>query len=152
MERISEYLINSLCFDVKNLTVITQKEQKANEIELQVEHVERTFGESQAMDSLRNNVSSSILSLQSTLGQFSSDMNTIMSDNKLFDDEKTQISSYSSSLSSGLNSVTSQIDSVISHFQEQGDSEKVTRLTTAKNNFQYCRVIWIFFTIFVRGI
>lgn len=32
MERISEYLINSLCFDVKNLTVITQKEQKANEI------------------------------------------------------------------------------------------------------------------------
>ena len=115
-------------------STISKIEQKVDEIELEVEHIERSFNEEQSMNNLRNNVSSSILSLQSTLGQFSSDMNTIMSDNKLSSEEKIQISSYTSSLSSSLSSVTSQIDTVTSHFQEQGDTEKVTRLTTAKNN------------------
>ena len=84
---------------------------------------------------MREGFSASLLSLQATLGLFSSDMNTYMEDNKLTTEEKNKINAYKSSLEGKRVELNTQLDTIKTYLQslENVDTGKITKLDTARN-------------------
>ena len=66
-----------------NTQSISTLQQTSESISAEVSALDRKFNEDLEAKELRDNISKALLSLQSTLGLFSSDMNTYMEDNRL---------------------------------------------------------------------
>lgn len=115
----------------KNETSISTLEQRANEIDAEVEKITMDFSDDIVIRELRENTTMAILSIQSTLGLFSSDMNTYMKDNKLSSAETDEINAYKENLNNELTLMNLQTDNVIDLLNDKGEVEKVTRLNTA---------------------
>ena len=116
----------------KNETSISTLEQRANEIDAEVEKITIDFNDDIVIRELRENTTMAILSIQSTLGLFSSDMNTYMKDNKLSSAETDEINAYKENLNNELTLMNLQTNNVIDLLEDKGEVEKVTRLNTAR--------------------
>lgn len=116
-----------------NTQAISVLQQKNNEISAEVGRIERVFNEDLESKKLRDDISMAILSLQATLGTFSSDMNAFMKDNKLTDAEKQEINVYKENILSDRSNLISQIDILISALRANGQTDKSVTLTTQKD-------------------
>lgn len=116
-----------------NTQKISQLEQSAEQISLDVTSLERKFNEDLDAKELRDNISSAILALQSTLGLFSSDMNTYMEDNRLSDAEAEEIATYKDDLETKKLELNVYLDTIIAALTSNGQIDKATTLTTQKD-------------------
>ena len=116
-----------------NTQAISVLQQKSDEISAEVSRVERVFNEDLESKKLRDDISVAILSLQATLGTFSSDMNTFMEDNKLTNAEKQEINAYKENVLNDRLNLISQIDILISALRANGQTDKSTTLQTQRD-------------------
>ena len=78
--------IDGIKFDVYDVEGKFSKfEQRVDKIDLEVKGVEKKYSNDPQLVEMRENFNEVLLSLQATLGLFSSDMNTYMEDNSLSD-------------------------------------------------------------------
>lgn len=117
----------------KNKQEISVLQQKNNEISAEVSMVERVFNEDLESKKLRDDISVAILKLQSTLGSFSSDINTFMEDNKLSEVEKQEVDIYKENVINDRLNLISQIDILISALDANNQTDKVVTLTSQRD-------------------
>lgn len=118
--------------DNKTLTEkVSQIEQTADNIDLKVSKVEREFND----NTLRDAVNSALLSLNSTLGSFSSDMSDYMKDNTITEKEALSIQTYKTNLLSDKTDVDVQVDLVLNNLKQNGETDNYTILKTQKETF-----------------
>ena len=128
--------IDGIKFDVYDAEGKYSKlEQRADKIDLEVKGVQKQYSTDAKLTEMREDFSASLLSLQATLGLFSSDMNTYMEDNKLTTEEKNKINAYKSSLEKKRVELNTQLDTIKTYLQslENVDTGKITKLDTARN-------------------
>ena len=128
--------IDGIKFDVYDAEGKYSKlEQRADKIDLEVKGVQKQYSTDAKLTEMREDFCASLLSLQATLGLFSSDMNTYMEDNKLTTEEKNKINAYKSSLEEKRIEVNAQLDTIKTYLQdlENVDTGKITKLDTARN-------------------
>lgn len=116
-----------------NKQAISTLEQRNNEISAEVSRVEKVFNEDLEAKELRDNISVAILKLQSTLGSFSSDINTFMEDNKLSEVEKREVDVYKEKVINDRLDLISQIDILISALNGNSQTDKATTLTSQRD-------------------
>lgn len=116
-----------------NKQAISTLEQRNNEISAEVSRIEKVFNEDLEAKELRDNISVAILKLQSTLGSFSTDINTFMEDNKLSEVEKREVDVYKEKVINDRLSLISQIDILISALNGNGQTDKATTLTSQRD-------------------
>lgn len=112
---------------------ISTLQQKNNEISAEVSKIEKIFNEDLETKELRDDISIAILKLQSTLGSFSSDINTFMEDNKLSEVEKREVDVYKEKVINDRLDLISQIDILISALNGNGQTDKATTLTSQRD-------------------
>lgn len=117
----------------RNKQEISVLQQKNNEISAEVSRVERGFNEDLESKKLRDDISVAILKLQSTLGSFSSDINTFMEDNKLSEIEKQEVDIYKENVINDRLNLISQIDILISALDSNNQTDKVVTLTSQRD-------------------
>ena len=116
-----------------NTQQISSLKQTSDSISAEVSSLDRKFNEDLEAKKLRDDISSAILALQSTLGLFSSDMNKYMEDNRLSDVEKEEITNYKNELETDRLKLNTYLDTIISSLTANGQTDKVTTLTTQKD-------------------
>lgn len=116
-----------------NKQEISTLQQKDNEISAEVSRVERLFNEDLESKKLRDDISVAMLKLQSTLGSFSSDMNTFMEDNRLSEVEKREVDVYKEKVINDRLNLISQIDILIAALNGNGQTDKATALTSQRD-------------------
>ena len=116
-----------------NTQQISTLKQTSDSISAEVSSLDRKFNEDLEAKRLRDDISSAILSLQSTLGLFSSDMSKYMEDNKLSDIEKEEIANYKNELEADRLELNIHLDTIISALRANGQTDKANTLTTQKD-------------------
>lgn len=112
---------------------ISTLKQTSDSISAEVSSLDRKFNEDLEAKKLRDDISSAILALQSTLGLFSSDMSKYMEDNRLSDVEKKEINSYKNEIETDRLELNTYLDTIISSLRANGQMDKVNTLTTQKD-------------------
>ena len=128
--------IDGIKFDVYDTDGKFSKfEQKADEIDLEVKGVEKKYSNDSQLVEIRENFNEVLLSLQATLGLFSSDMNTYMEDNSLSTNEKNNITAYKTSLEEKRIDLNNQINTVIEYLNglEGIDQTKIIEINASKD-------------------
>ena len=116
-----------------NTQLISTLKQTSDSISAEVSSLDKKFNEDLEAKKLRDDISSAILALQSTLGLFSSDMNKYMENNKLSDIEKEEIANYKNELEADRLELNVHLDTIISALRANGQTDKANTLTTQKN-------------------
>ena len=116
-----------------NTQQISTLKQTSDSISAEVSSLDRKFNEDLETKKLRDDISSAILSLQSTLGLFSSDMNKYMEDNRLSDAEKEEITNYKNELETDRLELNTYLDTIISALRANGQTDKANTLITQKD-------------------
>ena len=116
-----------------NTQQISTLKQVSDSISAEVSSLDRKFNEDLEAKRLRDDISSAILSLQSTLGLFSSDMSKYMEDNRLSDIEKEEIANYKNELETDRLELNTYLDTIISALKSNGQTDKANTLTTQKD-------------------
>ena len=116
-----------------NTQQISTLKQTSDSISAEVSSLDRKFNDDLEAKKLRDDISSAILALQSTLGLFSSDMSKYMEDNRLSDVEKNEINSYKNELETDRLELNTYLDTIISSLRANGQTDKVNTLTTQKD-------------------
>ena len=116
-----------------NTQQISTLKQTSDSISAEVSSLDRKFNEDLEAKKLRDDISSAMLRLQSTLGLFSSDMNKYMEDNKLSDIEKEEITNYKNELETDKLELNTYLNTIISALKANGQTDKVNTLTTQKD-------------------
>lgn len=116
-----------------NTQQISTLKQTSDSISAEVSSLDRKFNEDLEAKKLRDDISSAILALQSTLGLFSSDMNKYMENNRLSDIEKEEITNYKNELETDRLELNVHLDTIISALRANGQTDKANTLTTQKN-------------------
>ena len=116
-----------------NTQQISTLKQTSDSISAEVSSLDRKFNEDLEAKRLRDDISSAILSLQSTLGLFSSDMSKYMEDNRLSDIEKEEITNYKNELETDRLELNTYLDTIISALRANGQTDKTNTLTTQKD-------------------
>lgn len=116
-----------------NTQQISTLKQASDIISAEVSSLDRKFNEDLEAKKLRDDISSAILSLQSTLGLFSSDMSKYMEDNRLSDIEKEEITNYKNELETDRLELNTYLDTIISALKSNGQTDKANTLTTQKD-------------------
>lgn len=116
-----------------NTQQISTLKQTSDSISAEVSSLDRKFNEDLEAKRLRDDISSAILSLQSTLGLFSSDMSKYMEDNKLSDIEKEEITNYKNELETDKLGLNTYLNTIISALKVNGQTDKANTLTTQKD-------------------
>lgn len=116
-----------------NTQQISTLKQTSDSISAEVSSLDRKFNEDLEAKRLRDDISSAILSLQSTLGLFSSDMSKYMEDNKLSDIEKEEITNYKNELETDKLELNTYLNTIISALKANGQTDKANTLTTQKD-------------------
>jgi hypothetical protein len=117
---------------VSNKTNLSILEQRANEISAEVSQITIDYSDDITVRELRDETNKAILSIQSVLGLFSSDINTYMEDNRLTESEMYEILAYKEEIYGKLDYMNSQVDTIISLLTETGENEKVVKLSSSK--------------------
>ena len=116
-----------------NTQQISTLKQASDSISAEVSSLDRKFNEDLEAKRLRDDISSAILALQSTLGLFSSDMSKYMEDNKLSDIEKEEITNYKNELETDKLELNTYLNTIISALKANGQTDKANTLTTQKD-------------------
>ena len=116
-----------------NTQQISTLKQTSDSISAEVSSLDRKFNEDLEAKRLRDDISSAILALQSTLGLFSSDMSKYMEDNRLSDTEKEEITNYKNELETDRLELNTYLDTIISALRANGQTDKANTLTTQKD-------------------
>lgn len=116
-----------------NTQQISTLKQTSDSISAEVSSLDRKFNEDLETKKLRDDISSAMLRLQSTLGLFSSDMSKYMEDNKLSDIEKEEITNYKNELETDKLELNTYLNTIISALKANGQTNKVNTLTTQKD-------------------
>ena len=116
-----------------NTQQISTLKQTSDSISAEVSSLDKKFNEDLEAKKLRDDISSAILALQSTLGLFSSDMNKYMENNKLSDIEKEEIANYKNELEADRLELNIHLDTIISALRANGQTDKANTLTTQKD-------------------
>ena len=116
-----------------NTQQISTLKQTSDSISAEVSSLDRKFNEDLEAKKLRDDISSAMLRLQSTLGLFSSDMSKYMEDNKLSDIEKEEITNYKNKLETDKLELNTYLNTIISALKANGQTDKVNTLTTQKD-------------------
>ena len=116
-----------------NTQQISILKQTSDSLSAEVSSLDKKFNEDLEAKKLRDDISSAILALQSTLGLFSSDMNKYMENNKLSDIEKEEITNYKNELEADRLELNVHLDTIISALRANGQTDKANTLTTQKN-------------------
>ena len=116
-----------------NTQQISTLKQTSDSISAEVSSLDRKFNEDLEAKKLRDDISSAMLRLQSTLGLFSSDMSKYMEDNKLSDIEKEEITNYKNELETDKLELNTYLNTIISTLKANGQTDKVNTLTTQKD-------------------
>ena len=116
-----------------NAQQISTLKQTSDSISAEVSSLDRKFNEDLEAKKLRDDISSAMLRLQSTLGLFSSDMSKYMEDNKLSDIEKEEITNYKNELETDKLELNTYLNTIISALKANGQTDKVNTLTTQKD-------------------
>ena len=119
-----------------NKQSISVLQQRDDEILAEVKNIEKDFNEDLETKKLRDDISVAMLSLQSTLGSFSTDMYTFMEDNKLSKVEKQEIDVYKEKIENEKLNLLSQIDILISALRGNGQTDKSTLLTSQRDSLK----------------
>ena len=116
-----------------NTQQISTLKQASDSISAEVSSLDRKFNEDLEAKKLRDDISSAMLRLQSTLGLFSSDMSKYMEDNKLSDIEKEEITNYKNELETDKLELNTYLNTIISALRANGQTDKANALTTQKD-------------------
>ena len=116
-----------------NTQQISTLKQTSDSISAEVSSLDRKFNDDLEAKKLRDDISSAMLRLQSTLGLFSSDMSKYMEDNKLSDIEKEEITNYKNELETDKLELNTYLNTIISALKANGQTDKVNTLTTQKD-------------------
>ena len=116
-----------------NTQQISTLKQTSDSISAEVSSLDRKFNEDLEAKKLRDDISSAMLRLQSTLGLFSSDMSKYMEDNKLSDIEKEEITNYKNELETDKLELNTYLNTIISALKANGQTDKANTLTTQKD-------------------
>ena len=116
-----------------NTQQISILKQTSDSISAEVSSLDRKFNEDLETKKLRDDISSAILALQSTLGLFLSDMNKYMEDNRLSDTEKEEITNYKNELETDRLELNTYLNTIISALRANGQTDKANTLTAQKD-------------------
>lgn len=116
-----------------NTQSISTLQQTSESISAEVSALDRKFNEDLEAKELRDNISKALLSLQSTLGLFSSDMNTYMEDNRLADVEKEEITTYIEKIGTVKLETNVYLDTIISELRANGQIDQSNTLETQRD-------------------
>ena len=116
-----------------NTQSISTLQQTSESISAEVSALDRKFNEDLEAKELRDNISKALLSLQSTLGLFSSDMNTYMEDNRLADVEKEEITTYIEKIGTVKLETNVYLDTIISALRANGQIDQSNTLETQRD-------------------
>ena len=119
----------------KNRVAISTVDQKADEIRLEVQGVEKQYNLDKEAQELRDGFTDAMLGLQSVLGLFSSDMKVYMENNRLTSEEKDSINVYKTSLNENKEKLNIQLDAITEYLLKVGTLEesKIILLNSAKD-------------------
>ena len=115
-----------------NTQAISTLQQTSESIVANVSSLDRKFNEDIEAKEMRDNISKALLSLQSVVGIFSSDMNKYMEDNRLSDIEKNEITSYIDEIDTASLELNRHLDTIISSLRANGQIDKADTLSTQK--------------------
>ena len=118
---------------VGNTQQISTLKQTSDSISAEVSSLDRKFNEDLEAKKLRDDISSAILALQSTLGLFSSDMNKYMENNRLSDIEKEEITNYKNELETDRLELNTYLNTIISALKGNGQTDKGNTLEAQKD-------------------
>ena len=113
-----------------NTQAISTLQQTSESIVANVSSLDRKFNEDIEAKEMRDNISKALLSLQSVVGIFSSDMNKYMEDNRLSDIEKNEITSYIDKIDTASLELNIHLDTIISSLRANGQIDKADTLST----------------------
>lgn len=116
-----------------NTQSISTLQQTSESISAEVSALDRKFNEDLEAKELRDNISKALLSLQSTLGLFSSDMNAYMEDNRLTDVEKEEITTYIDKIGTVKLETNVCLDTIISALRANGQIDQSNTLETQRD-------------------
>lgn len=116
-----------------NSQKISTLQQTSDNISAEVSSLDRKFNDDLKAKELRDNISSAILGLQSTIGIFSSDMNSYMEDNRLSDVEKEEISNYKNEVEDDRLELNTYLDTIIYALKANGQIDQANTLTIQKD-------------------
>ena len=116
-----------------NTQSISTLQQTSESISAEVSALDRKFNEDLEAKELRDNISKALLSLQSTLGLFSSDMNTYMEDNRLADVEKEEITTYIDKIETVKLETNVCLDTIISALRANGQIDQSNTLESQRD-------------------
>ena len=116
-----------------NTQSISTLQQTSESISAEVSALDRKFNEDLEAKELRDNISKALLSLQSTLGLFSSDMNTYMEDNRLTDVEKEELTTYIDKIGTVKLETNVYLDTIISALRANGQIDQSNTLETQRD-------------------
>ena len=128
--------IDGIKFDVYDAEGKFSKfEQRVDKIDLEVKGVEKKYSDDTQLIKMREDFNEVLLSLQATLGLFSSDMNTYMENNSLSDDEKNNIISYKTSLEQKKVELNNQLNVVVEYLNgiEDIDQARIIEINASKD-------------------
>lgn len=128
--------IDGIKFDVYDAEGKFSKiEQRVDKIDLEVKGVEKKYSDNPQLIKMREDFNEVLLSLQATLGLFSSDMNAYMEDNSLSTDEKNNIISYKTSLEQKKVELNNQLNVVVEYLNgiEDIDQARIIEVNASKD-------------------
>ena len=110
-------------------------EQRVDKINLEVKGVEKKYSDNPQLVKMREDFNEVLLSLQATLGLFSSDMNAYMEDNSLSTNEKNNITSYKTSLEQKRVELNNQLNTVVEYLNglEDIDQARIIEINASKD-------------------
>lgn len=114
-------------------TQLSEFEQTVDGISTSVSKVEKEFNENRDLTELRENVNKSLLALHSTIGAYSQDVNSYMEDSRITQYEKEEIAVYQTKIIVDKTDANNYINIVVSMLEQQGQTDKVTSLTSVRN-------------------
>lgn len=114
---------------------VSKIEQTSKEIGLSVRDLKQEFTNNKEVNELRENINSSIIDFNSSLGLFKSEMYTYYKDKKTDEEEKVKINTQLDILDSKKASVVKYTDVVVNIMQSKDQTTEVNRLNSAKTKF-----------------
>jgi hypothetical protein len=114
---------------------LSSLEMRTDEIDLEVKGIQKKYNSDSELTQIRDNFNTSILSILSKLGQFSSDIKTYMEDGRYTSEEKNKVLTYKALLEEEKIKIDSQLNIIIEYLEglEKVDEEKINILNKTKD-------------------
>lgn len=113
---------------------VSQIEQKSDEISIAVKENKKEYDDNKETSQLREDLNTSIIQINSILGVFKSEITGYFKDNEIFQEESEKIKVQLELLENAKSDFDGSIDKVILIAEENGQSQDVIALSSAKQS------------------